>query len=372
MNDFPQPKGFVRLATQNCHDAALLRASTELFVQASAHDRDEIRRFEDLALHLIPRVSRDDRVYVSTRLAVRIDVPQAVARVLARDEIEVATPILRHSPVLGPLDLLMVIAATGVEHHRLIAERAVLGDDTERALRIGGDAEVAAILDRRRVPEKASQRSATDEAGEAASSPEAKTVSRTDRLDPWVFLSRDPKARLRLLAEIAVDGPEHATTASGTTMLADRAFRSILGAAQIVGFSRSGNRQALVDTIVEGLDLAPDLVAACLDDATGEPLAVLLKALSLASDQARQVLLLSSPVGRDPAAFFPLCDLYAGMLPTVATTLAEAWRRKPASEVGLPPQPLHTRIRERDREPDETMRPGRQERTAGRAAEGRG
>ncbi|MCB1487912.1 MAG: DUF2336 domain-containing protein [Bauldia sp.] len=365
MNDFPQPKGFVRLATQRCHDAALLRASTELFVQETAHGRDEIRRFEELALHLLPRVDREDRIYVATRLAVRIDAPQAVARSLARDEIEVATPILRHSPVLAPLDLLTVIAATGVAHHRLIAERPLLGEDVERALRIAADPEVAAILDRRKGPAAASPATGIPEAAEAA------PRHGRDRLDPWVFLADERTARLRLLADIATNHHDFAATATDPTMVADRAFRSILGAAQVVGFARIGNRGALVDAIVDGLDLAPELVTACLDDKRGEPLAVLLKALSLPREQAQQVFLLASPVGRDPTVFFDLCDLYAGMEPTVATTLAQAWRRKPATQAPLPPQSIHTDLRGRNREAGETARPGQQQ-VGGRTAEGRG
>ena len=54
---------------------------------------------------------------------------------------------------------------------------------------------------------------------------------------------------------------------------------------------------------------------------------MLLKSLGLDNAQAQQVFLLATPkIGRDVAAFFPLCDIYAGMEPSVAETLTEAWR----------------------------------------------
>ena len=106
----------------------------------------------------------------------------------------------------------------------------------------------------------------------------------------------------------------------------DLAFRAILGAARIVGFAQSGQLPAIVEAIVEGLDLPRDLVAAAVTDPGGELLAIMLKALRLTDDQARQVLLLASPTGKDVATFFPLSDVYAGLEVIVAEALVAAWR----------------------------------------------
>ena len=66
---------------------------------------------------------------------------------LAKDSIEVAAAVIRKSPVLTSLDLLAVIAATGPEHHRLVAERPGLSADVARALRAMGDTQVITTLD---------------------------------------------------------------------------------------------------------------------------------------------------------------------------------------------------------------------------------
>jgi hypothetical protein len=335
MHDHLRDAGFGAFtpSTQQMRDSALLRATTELFVQEFVHDRDEIRRFDELATHLLPKVSDGDRAYVAERLAVRLDAPVTVVRLLARDRIEVAEPLLRRSPVLGPLDLLAVIAATGPAHHALIAERPGIGEEVRQALRIsaGGEPVAAATEDAPPIQPEPEP----EPAFAAEPPPSARSAGEGSRFDPWRFLAMERPQRLRLMAELATRPPIRRY--SGPAGRLDRAFRAILGAAQIVGLARGNQRAQLISAIAEALAVEPRLVIACLDDATGEPLAVLLKALGLDSIQAQQVFLLSTTtVGKDVAVFFKLCDLYAGMDPSVAEILSEAWR-VPAR----PSRPVH-------------------------------
>ena len=44
-------------ASERKRDAPLLRATTELFAMDAVHDRDEIRRYEELATHFLPKVT---------------------------------------------------------------------------------------------------------------------------------------------------------------------------------------------------------------------------------------------------------------------------------------------------------------------------
>ncbi len=319
-------------STEQARDAALLRATTELFIQEATHDRDEVRRYEELAAHFLPRVALEDRIFVAERLASRRDAPVAIVRMLAKDKLEVARPVLARSSVLGSLDLLTVIAATEAEHHKLIARRPALAPEVERALRIGDNVEVIALLEASSPAGK--EETAGETAGPVSGGPAGERdwlqqrqaiAFKSSRLDPWHFLGMQRAARLRLMADLAVRPPVRRHGVSAPP--ADRAFRVILGAAQVVGLARSGQRSALISSISEGLDIEIDLVTACLDDATGEPLAVLLKAMRLDNVQAQQVFLLASPtVGRDVTAFFRLTDLYAGMESVVAETLVEAWQ----------------------------------------------
>jgi hypothetical protein len=152
----------------------------------------------------------------------------------------------------------------------------------------------------------------------------AEGLYRSNRLDPWRYLALAHPARLRIIADIAANPPASAEEPNAKRL--DRAFRSILSAARIVGYARGGQLGAIVASIAEGLDLPAALVTAAINDKGGEVLAIMLKALRLDDAQARQVFLLASPSGKDVHAFFPLADLYAGMEVSVAETMIEGWR----------------------------------------------
>ena len=314
----------VARANQQTRDLALLRATTELFAQDLTHDEDEVRRYEELAIHFLPKVPVEVRATVSERLAICADAPRAVVRALARDVFQVAAPVIRRSPVLDSFDLLSVIAATDVEHHRLVARRSDLGDDVKRALRLTGDAEVIGYLDHG-PSMRAAPVDEADEESQAGRAPEAPAPQpRRNRFDVFQFLALDRATRLKVIADIAMRPPVPRPAASGQS--AERAFQSILSAAQIVGYARNGQTGELIAAIADGLELNPDAVAACVHDHSGEGLAIMLKALRLDEIQAQQVFLTASPVGRDVQAFFPLTDLFAGMEYATAETLCEAWR----------------------------------------------
>ena len=305
-------------ADERRRDAALLRATTDLFILDVGHSEDDLRRFEELALHFLPKVGVSDRAFVGGCLARCADAPHAVVATLARDVIEVAAPVIRHSVVLTPVDLLALIAATGVEHHKAIAQRPSLPSDVNYALRLAGDAQTIALLD--------GQISGTEEGAAAnlPSPPRGQPATVSDMLDPWRFLGLDRRGRLAIIADLA--SRPAALGFAPDSSRPELAFRAILGAARIVGFARSGQLPAIAAAISEGLDIPRDLVAAAINDPGGELLAVMLKALRLDDVQARQVFLLASPPGKDVATFFPLSDLYSGLEPDVAETLVAVWR----------------------------------------------
>ncbi|MET4632315.1 hypothetical protein ABIE08_000228 [Kaistia defluvii] len=134
------------VSSQQSRDAALLRATTELFVLDKTHDQAGIRRFEELTAHFLTKVSSADRAFVAERLARHPDTPGSILRILGKDLPEIASPILRHAPGLNSFDLLAIMAATGPAHYRMIATRDDLAPDIVSALRMTGDAETIALL----------------------------------------------------------------------------------------------------------------------------------------------------------------------------------------------------------------------------------
>jgi hypothetical protein len=101
----------------------LLRVLTDLYLQKPAHPLDDERYYTELALRLIGSTDVPARAAVAERLALYPAAPRAVVLRLARDVIDVAGPILRHSPCLTPADLELIMVESGTAHAAIIATR---------------------------------------------------------------------------------------------------------------------------------------------------------------------------------------------------------------------------------------------------------
>lgn len=87
-----------------------------------------------ILVSLVRQVEADVRKRVACRLAALDHSPADVIRALARDEIEVAAPVLLQSPVLSTQDLLDVVAARSTAHREVIARRSCVPPDVVAAL----------------------------------------------------------------------------------------------------------------------------------------------------------------------------------------------------------------------------------------------
>jgi hypothetical protein len=466
------------VSSQQSRDAALLRATTELFVLDQTHDQVEIRRFEELTAHFLTKVTPADRAFVAERLARHPDTPGAILRMLGKDLAEIASPVLRHAE-LSSFDLLAIMAATGPTHYRMIAARDDLAPDVVQALRLTGDAETIALLPveaddappadvvppppapnpiaatipvsatvasaplpeatavptqpdvvattgptanhpvtekpadalsalaaarvltaslnaemtalatETPVPEGLSRRTfeslslrtrpvvkptAAPTTGEApaprptpakpsepvaaepiaeprailgpAAAPAPKTaepmVTKAEKpaeapsprsAEAFLRLGRDD--RLALLASISASPivPPRLSPAE-----IDNAFRAAMSRARLGMLARQRQRDALINTLADGLRLDVARVTALLDDPSGEALVVLLKAIGLADAEAQQVLLLANPViSAAIETFARLTGLLGSIGEPAATRLVAQWRNDGTAE----PRPAH-------------------------------
>lgn len=80
----------------------------------------------DILIALTRQAEVELRQAIAERIAVMESVPLRLVLQLANDEIEVATPVLRHSPVLGDLDLVYIIKSKGPDYWKEIAAREKL------------------------------------------------------------------------------------------------------------------------------------------------------------------------------------------------------------------------------------------------------
>src|SRR5947199_10131273 len=122
---FPKLEGLDSLARRDGVDIrpTLLRVLTDLYVQKPAHSSEEERHYTELALRLIDSVDLATRATIAKKLSAYTGAPPAVARRLARDVIEVADPILRHSRALTAADLDAIVRDFGASPCTVITER---------------------------------------------------------------------------------------------------------------------------------------------------------------------------------------------------------------------------------------------------------
>src|SRR4051794_13413130 len=122
---FPKLEGLDSLARRDGVDIrpTLIRVLTDLYLQKPSHSSEEERHYTELALRLIDSVDLATRATIAKKLGRYVGAPHAVVRRLARDVLEVAEPILRHSPSLTAADLGAIAADFGASHAAVIAER---------------------------------------------------------------------------------------------------------------------------------------------------------------------------------------------------------------------------------------------------------
>jgi hypothetical protein len=101
----------------------LLRVLTDQYLRTAVHSPDEERKFTELAMRLIDETDIATRAAVSARLAPHTSAPRSIKLQLARDVLEVAEPVLLHSPVLTPEDCRAIVEERGVSYADILARR---------------------------------------------------------------------------------------------------------------------------------------------------------------------------------------------------------------------------------------------------------
>ena len=82
----------------------------------------------DVLVSLIKQAETDIRQNLANRLAPRDDLHATLLHYLAYDDIDVAESVLKFSPLLKDMDLLLIIQSKGAEHWQAVADRADISD----------------------------------------------------------------------------------------------------------------------------------------------------------------------------------------------------------------------------------------------------
>ncbi len=100
----------------------------------------------DLLVEMLREAEPEDRQRVARRIAHLGEIPNALARLLLRDEIETAAPLLKDETSLSDPDLIDCVREAKIEHRRKIAGRRGLSEVVAEALTDAGEVGVIDVL----------------------------------------------------------------------------------------------------------------------------------------------------------------------------------------------------------------------------------
>jgi uncharacterized protein (DUF2336 family) len=100
----------------------------------------------DLLVEMLREAAPRDRMRVARRLATLTEMPARLLRLLLRDDIEVARPLLDSETRLSDADLIDCVRQASTEHRLLIAKRREIGELVCEALIEAGEAPVVETL----------------------------------------------------------------------------------------------------------------------------------------------------------------------------------------------------------------------------------
>jgi uncharacterized protein (DUF2336 family) len=310
-----QPQGFLNtngpagLSNASGGDIrpALLRVLTDLYVQRHTHSADEERHYTELALRLLAVVDLPVRIAIAGKLATFSGTPIAVLRRLARDVLEVASPVLAHSIVLPHVELIAIAEEFGPAHAAAVASRA----------------EFSALIDLNAMEPKAVE--ALPDVIEA----EEQTSSLSE-----LFFAADAAERRLILLNLDYAPISPAQPVAGA--LARDPVRRLEQAALL------RNTAEFVRITEDALGLSHKQAARIADDRSGETIVVVAKALAMPADVLQRILLLLNPaIGQSVQRVYDLAQLHDEMTRDAALRLLAIWQETELQEqLSIPHRPM--------------------------------
>jgi hypothetical protein len=277
----------------------LLRVLTDLYLQRPTHPPADERYYTELAMRLIDAVDIKARAALAARLASYPAAPRLIVERLAHDVLEVARPILEHSPCLTAADLAAVAEACGAGHAAVIATRTAPVAETLQP---------RAAVNAPRISE---------ESAELAE----------------LFYAAGPAERRLILLNL-----DYAISAAPTVASLQRNDVWRLESAAL-----QHNLSAVARELERALRVSPAQARRIINDETGEPIVVAAKAMALPADVLQRMLLFVNPhIGQSVDRVYELAELYGEIGVDAARRLiailreADSAERKAARHETLP------------------------------------
>jgi uncharacterized protein (DUF2336 family) len=340
--------------------ASLAAALGDLFVDG---ERTLTERERALMTEILHKLVRDMEWRVRARLADRLagapQAPPELVRELARDDAEIAAPVLLHSPLLRDADLIAVVQHRTRQHQLAVAQRPDVSERVSDALVETGDADVIVTLLRNpqaRISEAttaylAEQAKRVDKLQEPLIAREELTPELARRLYWYVsaalrqrILARHPipaaaldDALETVVGELAdARGTAEAGPTPSAWVLADRIAESRgIDVALLLKTLRAGEMPLFEALFGRFTGLRPPRLQYALYDGDGRMLAVIARAMDMARTDFVPLYLLTRYDGhaRQETAgnnLWGVLRLFDAVPGSAARTLLDRWRRDPA------------------------------------------
>lgn len=286
----------------------------------------------DVMIALVRQAETDLRQALAERLSVMDTVPLRVVLHIANDTIDIASPILRHSPVLSDMDLIYIIKSKGSAYWQAIATRQKLSEQlvniladtrdfdtaialaenesivlTERALGVLSDLaqghdELASPLLRRDEITKEIASKLYQMVGQELK----KYIVETFDIDTSVIIGTLDEVVLEF-----VDSTEHSEhIPSHSVMKSAERFleKGLLTPQSMIGTLKRGQMQSFVAQFAKFSDLEPQTVLDILMQPSGQGLAVACKAVNVEKQDFTSIYLLTNRL-RNPGKMVDVKDL---------------------------------------------------------------
>jgi hypothetical protein len=294
-SEFPGLEDLVDLGSGHQIDMrpTLLRVLTDLYLQRPAHTAEDERYYTELALRLIDATDLAARAALAERLASCPCAPRQVIERLARDELEVAAPILDRSPCLTSSDLDAIANELGGAHADLIAKRR----------------------SRRAAPGLEPSRSSAVQAAELSELFYAAGAAERR----WILIGLD-------YAPIEPSRP--------------RAFMQRTDTWRREAAALQQNSEIVARELERTLAISRTQARRIITDESGEPIVVAAKAMDLPTDVVQRVLLFMNPrIGQSVDRVYELAELYREIAVNAARRLVMIWREADKHERSSAHQP---------------------------------
>jgi hypothetical protein len=283
----------------------LLRVLTDQYLRSPVRSPDEERHYTELAMRLIDETDIATRAAVAVRLAPHACAPRTIVLQLARDVLEVAEPVLLHSPCLTPADCEAIVQERGAIYAGILARRGKPEQPRHNAQQAATPrmtpAAQATVPTTAAINGRNSEDSASaDHAQHAAA--EIITVDLEAReLSELFFMADSYERRLILLnldyADAPAAEPPAALPQADIWRIETAALRH--------------NTATVMRELERALGISSQQSRRIVDDELGEPMIVAAKAMNIPADILQRIVLFMNPrVGQSVDRVYELSALY--------------------------------------------------------------